>query len=292
MAHPQIAAFARLAEGGEAPKRVIFGQVTRLSRTTHDIRYNEQRDEIYVTNPFAQAVLTFKGDATANQPPIRMIQGPKTQLGAIDTLTIDPVNNEILVPDADHILVYPLTANGDVAPIRILQGGDQPGWRPGSGIDVDPVHNLLVTDGTLIGSMKDDLKNPYRVGRDAILIFNRTASGQAKPLRVIRGEKTGIYGIRQMQVYPKNGWIIISQITDGSISEPKGTFVGVWSIYDNGNVPPRWRIDGRPSNILKKPRGVAYDVKHKEVIVSDMRLNAVLTFAFPEIFDQEAKPPM
>ena len=35
---------------------------------------------------------------------------------------------------------------------------------------------------------------------------------------------------------------------------------------------------------MKKPRGVAFDPKHKEVIVSDMRLNAVLTFYFPEIF--------
>jgi len=35
---------------------------------------------------------------------------------------------------------------------------------------------------------------------------------------------------------------------------------------------------------MKKPRGVALDAKHREVIVSDMRLNAVLTFYFPEIF--------
>jgi hypothetical protein len=32
------------------------------------------------------------------------------------------------------------------------------------------------------------------------------------------------------------------------------------------------------------PRGVAVIAKHKEVIVSDKRLNAVLTFYFPEIF--------
>ncbi len=35
---------------------------------------------------------------------------------------------------------------------------------------------------------------------------------------------------------------------------------------------------------MKKPRGVALNPKHKELIVSDMRLNTVLTFYFPEIF--------
>ena len=32
------------------------------------------------------------------------------------------------------------------------------------------------------------------------------------------------------------------------------------------------------------PRGVAVDEKHKSFIISDKRLNAVLTFYFPEAF--------
>jgi hypothetical protein len=35
---------------------------------------------------------------------------------------------------------------------------------------------------------------------------------------------------------------------------------------------------------MVKPRGVAIDPKHKEIIVADMRLNAVLTYYFPEMF--------
>ena len=83
---------------------------------------------------------------------------------------------------------------------------------------------------------------------------------------------------------------MVSQITDGGIPIPDGTFIGIWSIYDDGDVPPRWKIEGKPGNIMVKPRGVALDPNHKELLVSDMRLNAVLTFSFPEIFDQEAKP--
>ena len=283
MAHPQIATFARLAKNGDAPRRMIFGQATKLSRTMHDIRYNEARDEFYVTNPFAQAVLTFRGGANGQEAPIRIIQGPKTKLDQVDTLEIDAVNNEIYIPQDDEILVFPITANGDVAPTRIVKGGPKMGWRSGSGIAVDPVHNVLVSDGTLLGD-NVGWQTPHRSGRESILIFDRTANGEVKPSRIIRAPNTGIHGIRQMQVQPKGGWIIISQITDGGISEPEGTFVGVWSINDSGDVPPRWKIEGKPSNIMKKPRGVTLDPKHKEVIVSDMRLNAVLTFYFPEIF--------
>jgi len=249
----------------------------------HDIRYNEVRDEFYVGNPFAQAVLTFRGGADGQEGPIRIIQGPKTMLENVDTLEIDVVNNEIIVPEGDNVLVFPMTANGDVAPTRVLRGGRTMGWRAGNGIAVDPIHNVLVTDGTLTGD-NVGWQTAYRRGRESILIFDRTANGETKPLRVIRGPNTGIHGIRQMQIQPTGGWIIISQITDGGVPEPEGTFVGVWSINDSGDVPPRWKIEGKPSNIMKKPRGVALNPKNKELIVSDMRLNSVLTFYFPEIF--------
>ena len=263
-----------------------------LSRTMHDIRYSPKRDEMYVTNPFSQAVLAFRGSAAGDERPIRIIQGPKTQLGGIDTLEIDDLNDEILVPDGNDVHVYPINGNGDVAPKRTLQGGRDVGWRPGSGIAVDNVHNFLVTDGTVVGPLADNFKHSYRTGRDAILIFDRLAEGKVRPLRVIRGHKAGIYGIRQIQVYPKNGWIIISQITDGGTAIPEDTFLGVWSIFDNGDVAPKWKIEGKASNVLTKPRGVTFNPNHKEVLISDMRMNAVLTFSFPELFDVPAKKPL
>ena len=296
-----------MAKGGEKPDRVIFGQPTKLSRTMHDIRYNEKRDEIYVTNPFAQAILAFKGDSDLQQAPVRIIQGPKTMLGAQDTLEVDSVNDEILIPSGNGMLIYSAGANGDVAPIRHPhRATPNPGWNIGGGIAVDPVHNVIATDGSVSGSLAKKYGPPARAqnaaplaggqgegggGRNSILIWNRTADGEVMPLRVIRGDKTGIRAIRQMQIYPKGGWVVISQITDGAIPEPDGTFVGIFSIYDEGNVPPTWKIPGTGGPmVMKKPRGVTLDPKHKEVIVSDMRLNAVLTFGLPEMFDSVAKP--
>src|SRR5207248_1233918 len=103
-------------------------------------------------------------------------------------------------------------------------------------------------------------------------------------LRVIRGPKTGMHAVRQIEIQPKGGWIVISQMTAGELPEPDGTYIGVYSINDSGNMPPRWKIDGKPSTGMKKPHGIALDPNHKEVIVADMRLNAILTFYFPEIF--------
>jgi len=40
----------------------------------------------------------------------------------------------------------------------------------------------------------------------------------------------------------------------------------------------------RPKTTLKKPFGVVLHPKNKEVIISNMRLNGVLTFSVPEIF--------
>ena len=60
---PSGASAGQLAKDSTAPHRVIAGQSTLLSRTMHDIRYDPVHDEILVTNPFANAVLVFRGSA-------------------------------------------------------------------------------------------------------------------------------------------------------------------------------------------------------------------------------------
>ncbi|MBI4483608.1 MAG: hypothetical protein HY652_12055 [Acidobacteria bacterium] len=276
MAHPQIAVFARLAEGNATATRKIEGQATLMSRTMHAIFYDEIHDEIVVPQPFACAVLTFRGGARGEEPPVRVISGPRTKLAGSSSLAIDPVNNEILVPESGSVLVFPREADGDVAPIRTLQPDTDLGRRVGP-VAVDPVRNLMVV-ATGTGSEGEE-------GAVHLMIFNRTDQGKVKPLRVIGGPKTGLNSISRIQVYPPRGEIIVVVPGPGSGVEmaTETAFVGVWSIDDRGDVPPRWTIGG-PYGTLKKPRGVVLDSKNKAVIVSDKFLNAVLTFHFPEIF--------
>ena len=237
----------------------------------HDIRYDAVHDEFIVPNQFAQAILTFRGGADGEEPPIRVIQGPKTQLKRPDRLDVDPVHNELFIPNGDSIVVFPRDAHGDVAPIRVIRGPSTK-LRSVSAIAVDPVNNVIIV--------------PSRVDQDrteSLLIFNRMDEGNVAPIRVIRGPNTEIIRINQIQVIPERELLVATQPGVGDAQEPEGAFVGIWSINDDGDVAPRWIIGG-PKSTLKKPRGVALDPENKEVIVADMRLNAVLTYYFPEIF--------
>jgi hypothetical protein len=272
VAHPQIAAFARLANGAQQPARTVYGQVSKLSRTMHDIRYDELHDEFLVVNPFADAILTFRGGISGQESPVRIIQGPHAKIGG-NRLDVDAIHNEIFVPDDTRIRVYPREANGDVAPIRVIEGPDTQLSKAQS-LAVDPVNNILV-----VGFNKTE-----RDPDGAIVIFNRTDSGNVKPKAIIRGPKSGIIRINQMTVYPPKRLIVAAMPGIEEMMEPPNAFLGVWTYDDNGDVPPKWMIPIGPKTTLKKPFGVVLNPKNKEVIISDMRMNGVLTFSVPEIF--------
>ena len=256
--HPQLAAFAREAKSGDRPKRIIAGQATKLGRTMHDMRYDEVHDEIVIIHPVAQAILTFRGGARGEEPPLRVIQGPRTQMIHPDYVTVDPVHDELFVMEDDSLLVFSRTANGDVAPIRVIHGPDTGVNGRGMAVSVDPINDLLVV--TTPG---------------AILTFNRTDNGNVKPKTVIAGPKTGGIGGSHVRVYPPKGWILTPQRSDGG-----GGRVAVWSIHDNGDVPPRWLLGG-PQSKMSAGR-IALNPKAKEIIVGGG--GSIRTYYFPEIF--------
>ena len=262
--------------------RTIAGQKTTLSRTMHDIRYDAIHDEIFVGNPFSQAILVFAGGANGEEAPIRTIQGPSTQLQVPDNIEIDPVNNEIYVPDraAGKILVYPRDGDGDVAPIRVL-------LSESSSVIVDPIHNVLVTaiSSVLPGGETD--RNGRGVNtRTTLQIFDRLAEGDAEPLRVITGPSTGLINGRPQAMHPESGYFAVSQKGN---SDPEFyfdrskdiQFIGIWNVHDEGDVPPRWRIETG----MWKPRGLALNPKNKELIIVDMGQNSIMTYSLPEMFD-------
>ena len=244
-----------------------------MTRTIHDLAYNEHRDELVVPALYAQAIMTFRGAAEGDEAPIRVIRGPHTQInGVLMRLSLDPIHEEVYLPIGGEVLVFPSLAEGDVAPIRILKGPDtQLGASGAYSMAVDPVHDLMIVSGNVNG-------------KGQVLIFNRTAEGNAKPLRAIRGPKTGLddaNGDRLIALYPPREWMVIG--VPGRERNDARSFVGVWSERDNGDVPPRWTIGG-PNGMLRQTRGVALDPKHKTVIVGDKYVNAVMTYYFPEIF--------
>jgi hypothetical protein len=272
--HPQIAAFARLAGVNTPPVRVLEGQKTKISRTMHGFGYDAIHDEIVVTSPLAQAILTFRGGASGEEAPIRVIQGPHTQIegdypgtGANDRVSVDSVNGEYyMFGTPNQILVFDRNGNGDVAPKRIL-GGPNTQIQGRSGAQVDPIRNLLFVNS-----------------RGKMLVFDRTASGNVKPKAIIAGPKSGMAGLNTFQVYPAKGLIIAGG---------QGGFIGAWSEEEYGDVPPKFKLPAKQLTDYE-PLSVALDPDHKElmfVAAASARtqpkngiMAAVMTFSWPEIF--------
>jgi hypothetical protein len=252
VAHPQIAVFARLANGQAAPIRSIEGQTTKLSRTMHGIAYDNVADRIIVPAQFSQAILSFRGDATGEEPPIRVIQGPRTEVRRADRVAVDPIRKEIFVSDGGQILVFPADANGDVAPIRTVRGPDTLITDGGGGpVAVDPSTSTLIVST-----------------RRRLLMFDITANGNVKPKRVVDGPDTS----GGMFVAAHNGLVFSRTSTNA---------IGVWTVNDNGAVPPRFKIG---QGVVVETRGLTIDAKNQSVIATDKDLNAVLTWRVPEVF--------
>ena len=270
-------AYARLAKENQVPVRILEGQKTQISRTMHAMEYDPLHDELVVNSPLTQSILTFKGGSGGEVAPVRVISGPKTQIRGTDydgndKMAMDTVNGEIYIgvatdggPGKGVILVFDRTANGDVAPKRILGGPSTTFNFPtakGQGFPhmaIDPVRNLLVVST-----------------RGALLIFDRTASGDVKPKAVIGGPKTQLdRGGGLVKVNPANG-MVVSSCAEGSIC--------AWKIDEPGDVAPRFKIPVEKITGLNFS-GPTLNPKDKEVIVTSSSRNRIATFYWPEIFD-------
>ena len=299
--------FARLANGNVAPKRVIEGQGTHLSRTMHGIAYDGIHDEIVIPVALSGALLVFKGDATGEMPPVRTIQGSLTGLVRPHTVAVDPVNNEILTADPSMraIVVFDRTANGNVAPKRVITG-EKTGLLDIVGLDVDPRRNVIVA-----ASRKG---NGEKVG---LFVFDRLADGDVAPKQFIGGPNSKLAHFRQVTIDPETGNIFLAQQNtrmkqmeayvlekprEGFKTKDKESdedddsdsgrldqmgFIAVYAPDDNGDIPPRAIIKG-PGIRLAGAAGVALNPRKKEIIT--VGGNGFQTFLLPEFFKALKRP--
>lgn len=290
-----------MANGNVYPDRIISGQDSKLGRTTHGIAYDDVNDEIIAPNPLAAAVVIFRGGADGTEAPIRTLQGHLTGLSRPETVAVDTKNDELLIGDPGdrRILVYRRDADGNARPIRTIQGPNTK-LHQIVGIAVDTVRDrIAVSTYSRTG------------GVTGLLIFDRKAEGDAAPLGVITGPKTGIHRLRQIALDPVTGNIYAACINneylppynvdkpreglavDAEVPSPwsagKEGFIGVWNVADNGDVPPRAVVRGRSTGIVH-PAGVAFNATDGEVIGLDSVWNGMFTFLRPELFKRPSMP--
>ena len=231
-------------------------------------------DELVIPNPFAQAILFFRAGAKGEEPPIRMIQGPKTMLHYTDSLTVDEVHGEVYTPQrhTNSILVFQREPGGNVAPIRVIHGPKTMMDRPMSAA-VDPVNHLVAVSGP-----------------SGLLIFNRTDNGDVAPKWVLVGPKTGLAegegANSEVALYPKGKKIIVA---GGSRPDPSNRYqtgvpqVRVWNYGDNGNVAPWAVLTSSAITQLRASAGnLAINPEDAELIMTNS--GGIYVFRIPELF--------
>lgn len=159
-----------------------------------------------------------------------MITGQRSKLGrTIHGLAYDAVHDEIIVPNAlaDAILVFRGSANGDDAPIRVIQGPCTRLITPHS-VSIDSEHGEI-----LVASLTGKRVNVYRWD----------ANGNASPVRVITGAQTQLGHLVGIAVDPTQNLMAVANSED----------ILIFNRTDNGDVAPRARIAGPKTGITDEP---------------------------------------
>lgn len=203
-----IVVFNKSAKGVEAPLRVVQGDHTRLA-DPHGMALDTKNNLLFVTNhgsthqvrPPAPGIPTrrdaiagwpltrddavpgsgqilppsitvYAKDAKGDAAPLRVIQGPKTQMDWPTAIAVDPDRNEIFVANdgGNSVLVFNASANGDAAPIRVLKGPRSLISNP-TGVYLDKPNNEL-----WVASFGDHTAAVYRPD----------ANGDVPPVRIVR----------------------------------------------------------------------------------------------------------
>jgi DNA-binding beta-propeller fold protein YncE len=201
-----VAVWRKLAEGEEPPIRLLQGDRTRLANPT-GMAYYKPKGQLFVANHgqvssrttdrpnsdnrplgtraavpgsgrFVEpSVNVYDRAASGDTPPLRVIQGPKTQLNWPAAIAVDERNGELFVANdiGDSVLVFAADAAGDVAPIRAIKGPltlmDGP-----SGVYVDTKNNEVWV---------------ANYGNHTMTVFAPNADGNVAPKRVIRSGPSG-----------------------------------------------------------------------------------------------------
>ena len=118
------------------------------------------------------SITVYPRDAHGDVAPIRVIEGPRTQLNWPTALAVDPRRGEIFVANdtGDSILVFDVEASGDTAPKRVIKGPRSMIKSP-TGVFYDWEHDELWV---------------ANFGNHTATVYPATASGDVAPLRVVR----------------------------------------------------------------------------------------------------------
>ena len=187
---PKVMVYRKDANGNDKPIRVLEGEHTKLY-DTHGIVLDVKKNLMFVgtwgnasdykvagTGKFyPPSINVYPLDASGDTPPLRVIQGSKTQLDWAGGMSLDPDNGNLYVANdvGNSILVFRETDQGNVAPARVIKG-NKTGLSHPAGISVD-----LKNKEVWVSNM----------GNSSATCYSLKANGNATPVRTIRSAPAG-----------------------------------------------------------------------------------------------------
>ena len=281
-----ISIYSSEDSGAVRPKRTIRGMATLLE-DPHGVFLHSARDEVFAANhgnwtemrSYAgdepafpgkyipgrfqpSSIRVYKASANGDVPPIRTLQGNRTQLAWPMGITVDKPRNELLVANyaSNSILFFPVTAEGNTAPARFIGG-------PKTGI-VGPV-------GVTVDYKRDEIW-VANYGDHTAVVFDRQASGDVAPKRIIRNAPqgtptTGFTNAASAAYDPKREEVLVPNC----VSVPR---ISGFARFASGNVAPDRTIEGQETHLSRTMHGLAFDPIHDEIIVPVALSGAVLVF--------------
>jgi 6-phosphogluconolactonase (cycloisomerase 2 family) len=267
--------FNRQAKGNMPPTRELD-----VPKGTYGIAVDEDAEELFFAIQHDSAVSVYRKYADRDEPPIRLLQGDKTQLGDAHGIALDTKNQVMFVSNygfsssrnmkaerekpnwpqqrsaaipgsgriaAPSINVYPLKAHGDVSPLRVIQG---------------PKTQLNMPSHLFLDQARAELFLANDMG-NSILVFDAAASGDVAPKRVLKGPKTLIQNPTGVFVDLKNDELWVASFGSRAATVFKRT-------ADGDTAPLRVIRNGpmdAPALMIGNPGAVGYDTKREEILV-------------------------
>ncbi len=274
--------FDRKAKGDVKPNREIH-----TPHGTFGIVVDEASQEMFLTLQHDSAMVVFRKYAEADESPLRLLQGDKTGLADPHGVALDskdgwvfisnfgavsgrhpregeargrrgiqkqnwPLERAQAIPGSGKVLppsiiVHNIKAQGNVPPLRMIQGPKtQFDWPTGMAVDEQRGELYVAND----------------MG-DSVLVFNVTDSGDVAPKRMIKGPKTTLKNPTGLWVDSKNNELWVANFMNHSAT--------AYSLGVSGDVAPLRTIRGgpagEPSLGIGNPHPLAYDSKREQILV-------------------------
>jgi DNA-binding beta-propeller fold protein YncE len=161
--------------GNFRPGELITSYTAYDARESRQERSGDEIDENARGKFLPSSITVFDGDARGDAAPLRVIQGPVSQIDWPMGVAVDEANNEIVVANNgdNSVLVFPRTASGDVPPRRVIRGA------------------LTGVKGPMGVAVAKDEIFVANFGDHTALVFPRLAAGNVRPRRIIRNAPAG-----------------------------------------------------------------------------------------------------